>query len=873
MKRTIFILMMMILGVSVPSLAQQTVKEETNYIEHMITRGETFASIAKKYGITEQQLRDTNPKYKTAYAGLKLRVPQEQATVQAPTPQPSQSQQASISQQASSPQPDTQPKQIAERAPISGPPTIFGFSAGSASFTFDDLVITDLSGNILFEDHFTNNDGKWNLENGWSIENGSLICRSRSYEDMCTCNAYLGDDYDIQFHVKNLNGWDPFYFLLNIKDKKNYDYVNWGKIKLYKKQKGKDVFISLAKGKWTTYYEYVNKIRVSVRKGKIRMCSLNDIIFLPGEDAYKYYKNLAKAGNGEANFAMGILYGQGHIGETDLNKAIPYYQKAAEAGFIRGYYFTALCLEQNRNKDQANEWYMKAINKGDAMACLRMARINYESAKYDEAAKFIGQGIQMPYGIFEFCYQLNNKYNETFYNRFSRKKNDFSLKYPDVVYAQDYASYLLNPGEEWHPFWASAAKNHPLGCKKLAEVAEQGNVNAVKQYAIYLWTGEIKYIPQDKKKAIELCKRYLDEPLCQQLLIIAKGNGLYSGDVNIEWYDKRIDPLTKLKEQEAKNGNVEAAALLYKNYQQKYLTEMVESGNSRATQLMVELGVSSKEQAAALLSSAQKTKYDKYGKDINQLKSYYEKAYSIAAKGSFEKIDKSVIDEKEIKETMALYKEYPQYDKQNYRGKAQKLIDFLEVNSFAVEEAPSPKKFTGRASTGTFNTLFGITYPFFSSDAVNSWIGGYNSAIKTCQSKNPDPRFANFYKRALPILKRKKEIAEKNIEIARADYDKAVAKERTREYEQQTKGKAIDWDRCEEPSGDLCRDNLFNAILDVGNYTHKNNGIIRFKNGHRYKYNIIYDSNKRFSYYSVEHVSGEFKSKKEMIDAILKQER
>lgn len=112
MKKSIAFLMMMMLGVSAPSLAQQAVEEETNYIEHMIRRGEDFASIAQKYGITEQQLRDANPKYKNAYAGLKLRVPQQQTTTQAPAPQPSQPQQVPQIIQSSQLNNTTQTEQV-----------------------------------------------------------------------------------------------------------------------------------------------------------------------------------------------------------------------------------------------------------------------------------------------------------------------------------------------------------------------------------------------------------------------------------------------------------------------------------------------------------------------------------------------------------------------------------------------------------------------------------------------------------------------------------------------------------------------------------------------------------------------------------------
>lgn len=56
-----------LLGISTAALAQQT--------EHQVKRGETFASIAAKYGITEDALRKANADRKTAFAGMKLRIP------------------------------------------------------------------------------------------------------------------------------------------------------------------------------------------------------------------------------------------------------------------------------------------------------------------------------------------------------------------------------------------------------------------------------------------------------------------------------------------------------------------------------------------------------------------------------------------------------------------------------------------------------------------------------------------------------------------------------------------------------------------------------------------------------------------------------
>ena len=57
--------------------------------EHVVQRGEDFGTIARKYGITEQELMAANPSSKACYAGRKLIIPQHGQPVERKvTPQP-----------------------------------------------------------------------------------------------------------------------------------------------------------------------------------------------------------------------------------------------------------------------------------------------------------------------------------------------------------------------------------------------------------------------------------------------------------------------------------------------------------------------------------------------------------------------------------------------------------------------------------------------------------------------------------------------------------------------------------------------------------------------------------------------------------------
>lgn len=47
--------------------------------QHLVRRGESFALIAKRYGMTEEELKAANPNYPVCYMGLKLTIPEKYA--------------------------------------------------------------------------------------------------------------------------------------------------------------------------------------------------------------------------------------------------------------------------------------------------------------------------------------------------------------------------------------------------------------------------------------------------------------------------------------------------------------------------------------------------------------------------------------------------------------------------------------------------------------------------------------------------------------------------------------------------------------------------------------------------------------------------
>lgn len=93
---------MLMLCISLPCFSQS--------VEHVVDKGETFASIAQKYGMTEQQLKEANPKYRGVfYVGMTLNIPQKYANASSATPQaqpsPEPQQETTAPKQTEAPKP------------------------------------------------------------------------------------------------------------------------------------------------------------------------------------------------------------------------------------------------------------------------------------------------------------------------------------------------------------------------------------------------------------------------------------------------------------------------------------------------------------------------------------------------------------------------------------------------------------------------------------------------------------------------------------------------------------------------------------------------------------------------------------------------
>ena len=76
MRKSVMTLLIFTLLFATVSFAQ------TGSIQHRVKRGETFASIAAKYSVSESELKAANPKIKTCYAGAKLVIVQKKGAIE-----------------------------------------------------------------------------------------------------------------------------------------------------------------------------------------------------------------------------------------------------------------------------------------------------------------------------------------------------------------------------------------------------------------------------------------------------------------------------------------------------------------------------------------------------------------------------------------------------------------------------------------------------------------------------------------------------------------------------------------------------------------------------------------------------------------------
>ena len=88
--------------------------------------------------------------------------------------------------------------------------------------------------------------------------------------------------------------------------------------------------------------------------------------------ALREWRPLAKQGNAEAQYNLGVMYDKGRGVPRDYAKALQWWRKAAEQGVAGAQYNLGIMYDTGRGVPQdyaeAARWYRKAAGQGDATA-------------------------------------------------------------------------------------------------------------------------------------------------------------------------------------------------------------------------------------------------------------------------------------------------------------------------------------------------------------------------------------------------------------------------------------------------------------------------------------------------------------------------
>ena len=322
-------------------------------------------------------------------------------------------------------------------------------------------------------------------------------------------------------------------------------------------------------------------------------------------------------------------------------------------------------------------------------------------------------------------------------------------------------------------------KGREIAEQKLKEGAEAGVTSAQKELGKQFWHGQ--YITHNKKEAVKwILPLAKDDQTLRDYVIVAKGEGLYEGNIPTDWYNH--EP-TQLVKEAAKQGNKEAQFLLSNRGDKKELMSEIEKGNGQAAELLdaytkTQAYVMEKEMLS-LLKNSSKTKYDKYGADVKLLNEIYQDAVQYHKSGKAETFDKR----KDFAKTFyTFYTKYPQYDKKRMVKKAQLIVDFCKVTDalYILREDPQLWEYKREG--------------FLSMDLKPVYTGAENyifkdleDAVAICNKQKTDPTLGGFFAKCIPLLKQKTTRVKEFVKSDTETFNKKLGEYKQEQIDRQTK--------------------------------------------------------------------------------------
>jgi len=105
-----------------------------------------------------------------------------------------------------------------------------------------------------------------------------------------------------------------------------------------------------------------------------------------------HLRELAEAGNAQAQYHLGIIYSKGQEVEKNIFEAVSFLRHAAEQGHVEAQYHLALLYRQGNSMADAREWMTRAALNGHRSAQVELGRMlakgNGGGPDYVEAYKW-----------------------------------------------------------------------------------------------------------------------------------------------------------------------------------------------------------------------------------------------------------------------------------------------------------------------------------------------------------------------------------------------------------------------------------------------------------------------------------------------------
>ena len=484
---------------------------------------------------------------------------------------------------------------------------------------------------------------------------------------------------------------------------------------------------------------------------------------------FKYEMKAAKLGYPEGCRWLANSYFGGNGTQTDYNKAIYWYEKAIELGCPPTMNRAGIAYYKTGNFQKANIYFKKALEQGEAWGGWNLAT-NYfdgEGVQQDkkEAARLFAAAVECPINTDQVCKEMVNSENNKYFHKWKGGRyelSDFVWDYPDARYAYDYAIMKTNPQHE-RPFENYFQLKTPKGVKLVQQYAEKGNKWAQYRIAELQWSGQMPdCIPQDRASAIAFWDKNNSEKEARKNLVIASLEGHYTKDIPQKWFDEdKTNELSRLYRQKdilrkgVENGSRAAAEVLDKE------TRKDNSGRSMSDQLLI-------------LKNKDKTGYDKYAEDVKLINRLYQDIVAFSKTGKEERfINIYEFEDKYLMENfpaafVALYSQYPKYDKLGILPKARIVDDYIQVNEALYCVIEEPDAISGERG------LFGIR-KWWDQKKIDYWFNLMLNAKSACQKYASGTTMNSFFKKALPKLNKKLNNGYDAVERKRKKFNAEVA--------------------------------------------------------------------------------------------------